>query len=67
MNKEVLEALVRKWRADADATDGWCSNENRYFSYLSEDEKNHWRYSQAKATGLRTCANDLDNMLRGQK
>jgi hypothetical protein len=60
----VFEELVKKWRKEADDEDGWTSRESRWFSSLSEEEKNQWRYSQARATGLRQCANELEQLLR---
>lgn len=57
-----MDELIKKWLREADAEDGWTQRESRYFSALSEEEKNRWRYSQTKGTTLRSCANELKKL-----
>ena len=55
----MIEQLVKKWLEEADEIDGWTKRETRWFSSLSQEEKNKWNRDQAKATGLRHCAGEL--------
>lgn len=59
-----LPTLVRKWKDKAELLLDTHCRKSKYFSEMTEEEKQRFRFAQCEATTLNSCASELEKVIK---